>query len=154
MRVAGFVFIGLVGAFCVTGAVRADHAPVIVIPGKAGVPVVINGFDASYTVVEGDWGLYRPGHVPPTIIVGPLIAPAPYYSDPYYPAYGRRPGYGRFEIEPPPNRRLPQPAQSYHRYWSSQSDPLPATLDPPSSTPLIVAPQVNWPRRRIRPPRH
>ena len=40
---------------------RADSGPVIVIPSRPGVPVVINGRDASYAVVEGDWGLARPG---------------------------------------------------------------------------------------------
>ena len=29
----------------------------IVIPGRPGVPIIINGVDASYAVVEGDWGL-------------------------------------------------------------------------------------------------
>ena len=41
---------------------RAEgEGPVIVIPSRPGVPVVINGRDASYAVVEGDWGLSRPG---------------------------------------------------------------------------------------------
>src|ERR1700740_3430413 len=29
----------------------------IVIPGRAGVPIIINGIDASYAVLEGDFGL-------------------------------------------------------------------------------------------------
>jgi hypothetical protein len=37
----------------------ADTGPLIVIPGKPGVPVIINGRDASYAVVEGEWGLAR-----------------------------------------------------------------------------------------------
>ena len=57
----------LAGIGC-TGAARADHAPAIAIPGKRGVPVIINGQDATGAVVIGDWGLYRPGHVAPTII--------------------------------------------------------------------------------------
>ena len=55
----------LVVAAAVLGAAapaRADSGPVIVIPSRPGVPVVINGLDASYAVVEGDWGLSRPGH--------------------------------------------------------------------------------------------
>ncbi len=44
-----------------TALARADSGPVIVIPSRPGVPVVINGRDASYAVVEGDWGLARPG---------------------------------------------------------------------------------------------
>jgi hypothetical protein len=63
----GFRLTLAIGLACgVIGAAiaRADHAPVLVIPGKPGIPVVINGYDASYTVVEGDWGLSRPGHMP------------------------------------------------------------------------------------------
>ncbi|HBF55564.1 MAG TPA: hypothetical protein DDW72_16910, partial [Afipia sp.] len=41
----------------------------------------------------------------------------------YYPSAGRTPGYGRLEIQPPANRALPQPAESYHRSWSAQSAP-------------------------------
>jgi hypothetical protein len=134
------IVIGL--ASCVLAAVpaRADHAPVYVIPGRPGTPVVINGYDASYSVVEGDWGLWRPGHVPPTIVTGPLIAPAPFYSGAYFPSLGRRPGYGRREIEPPPDRPLPAPG--YYREWGVESQMQPADLDPPNPPPLIVAPQV------------
>jgi hypothetical protein len=147
--------LGLAIASVVFGAVfaRADHAPVFVVPGKPGVPVVINGYDASYTVVEGDWGLSRPGHVPPVIVSGPLVAPAPYYYGHYFPAYGRRPGYGRYEIEPPPDRRLPPPAPGYYREWGSVSGMAPATIadPPPNPSPVIEAfPQVEWPRRKSR----
>jgi hypothetical protein len=31
----------------------------IVIPGRPGVPIIINGIDASYAAVEGEWGLGR-----------------------------------------------------------------------------------------------
>jgi hypothetical protein len=116
------VLVGLLAA----SSAHAGDAPVIVIPGKAGVPVIINGYDASYAVVEGDWGLDRPGQVPPTIVTGPLIIPAPGYSRSYFPALGRRPGYGRREIEPPPNRRLPPPAQSFERFWGAESEPIEA----------------------------
>jgi hypothetical protein len=143
MRSVATIVIGL--ASCVLGAAltRADHAPVYVIPGRPGTPVVINGYDASYSVVEGDWGLWRPGHVPPTIVTGPLIAPAPFHSGAYFPSLGRRPGYGRREIEPPPDRPLPRPAPGYYREWGAQSDLRPADLDPPPNPPpVIVAPQV------------
>ena len=50
----------------------AQRAPEIVIPGKPGVPVYINGIDASWGVVEGDFGLDRPGMVTPTVIYRPL----------------------------------------------------------------------------------
>jgi hypothetical protein len=137
----------------VSVSARADHAPVFVVPGKPGVPVVINGYDASYTVVEGDWGLSRPGHVPPTIVAGPLVAPAPYYYGAYFPAYGRRPGYGRYEIEPPSNRRLPPPAPGFYREWGTMSERAPATIDePPLYPPPVIEafPQVEWRHRRFR----
>jgi len=152
MRAVACVFLCCAGLICGGAPAPAADGPYIVIPGKRGVPVIINGFDASYTVVEGDWGLDRPGHVPPTIIGGPLVLPAPLYYGGYFPAFGRRPGYGRFEIEPPANRRLPRPAQSYHRSWTSQSDQIPATLDPPvNPPPVIVAPQIRWGKRRFGP---
>ena len=94
---------------------RADGSPVFVVPGKPGVPVIVNplGFDASYTVVEGDFGLSRPGQVNPVIVGGPLVAPAPYYPGGYFPrSDGQRPGYGRYEVDPGPNRRIPPPAQT------------------------------------------
>jgi hypothetical protein len=59
--------------------------------------------------------------------------PTPYGA--YYPRAGHRPGYGRLEVEPPPNRRLSPPAPSYHRHWQSGSQPLPATIDPPTPLP-------------------
>ncbi|MGH6768252.1 MAG: hypothetical protein ACRECO_04435 [Xanthobacteraceae bacterium] len=151
--VATFAVVLLIGAVM---PVHADHAPVIVIPGKAGVPVVINGYDASYTIVEGDWGLSRPGHMTPTIVSGPLIAPAPYYPGSYFPALGRRPGYGRHEIEPPPDRRRPPPAQSFHREWNIESAPTPATLDPPAYPPPVieVSPEINGDGQGKRGERH
>ena len=51
----------------------AQRAPVIVIPGKPGVPVYINGIDASWAVVEGEFGLDRPGEVTPTVTYRPLL---------------------------------------------------------------------------------
>jgi hypothetical protein len=134
---------------------RADSkGPILVIPGKPGIPVVINGYDASYTIVEGDWGLARPGQVSPVIVSGPLITPSPYHPGHYFPHQGRRPGYGRREVEPPADRRLPRPAPSFYREWGVESQPLPATIDQPDATPLIVAPTVDmgggdrrWDRR-------
>jgi hypothetical protein len=150
----GFRLTLAIGLTCgVIGAAiaRADHAPVLVIPGKPGIPVVINGYDASYTVVEGDWGLSRPGHMSPVIVSGPLIAPAPFYTGPYFPTLGRRPGYGRREVEPPPDRRLPPPAPSYYREWGVESQQLPATIDAPAyPPPVIAAPTIELPARRHR----
>ena len=113
----------------------------IVIPGRAGVPIIINGIDASYAVVEGDWGLSKGTQVQPTIYGGRYIDPVPQVGH-YYPSAGHMPGYGRLEVEPPANRRLPQPAESYHQSWSAQSAPLPAQSNVPVDPPAIIyAPQ-------------
>src|SRR5271155_4160730 len=96
--------------------------PVIVIPGRPGVPIIINGVDASYTVVEGDWGLDKGVHVQPTVYGGRYGDVEPRVGH-YYPSSGPLPGYGRFEVDPPANRKLPQPAESYHESWSAQSAP-------------------------------
>ena len=151
MRALASVFVGLAACLVAAQAAADSDAPAIVIPGKPGVPVIINGVDVSYGVVEGDWGLARPGHVAPTIVTAPLFFPVQGYSRGYYPTVGRRPGYGRFEIEPPPNRRLPPRAPSYYREWSTRSDPLPATIDPPiDAPPLIIAPEINVRKRMSR----
>jgi hypothetical protein len=124
-----------------TSAAFAGGGFDIVVPGRAGVPVIINGIDASYTVVEGEWGLGQNWQVQPTIYGGRVIDPVPNVGH-YYPSAGRLPGYGRLEIEPPPGRRLPQPAASYHQSWSAQSAPLPAQSDVPVNPPAIIyAPQ-------------
>jgi hypothetical protein len=127
-----------------------DQGPVLVIPGKPGIPVVINGYDASYTIVEGDWGLARPGQVSPVIVSVPLIRPSPYHTGHYFPYLGRRPGYGRREVEPPPGRPMPPPAPSYYREWGAQSQPLPATIPPEYPTPMVVAPEIDLDTRRPR----
>ena len=113
----------------------------IVIPGRPGVPIIINGVDASYSVVEGAWGLAKSEQVQVTVYGGRYIDPQPNVGH-YYPSNGRMPGYGRLEIEPPANRKLPKPAASYHQSWSAQSTPQPpdVPLYPP---PVIVAPQVD-----------
>ena len=112
----------------------------IVIPGRAGVPIIINGVDASYAVIEGDRGLAKGLHVQPTVYGGRYIDPLPNVGH-YYPSAGHQPGYGRLEIEPPKNRKLPKAAESFHEEWGAQSPP-PAPqnavpFDPPA---VIVAP--------------
>ena len=94
----------------------------IVIPSRPGVPVVINGRDASYAVVEGDWGLARPG-IGVTVIGGHPLLPNHVYAprNSYLPSYGRAPLRGRNEVEPPPDRPLPEPAESFSRSWSTSS---------------------------------
>jgi hypothetical protein len=116
----------------------------VVIPGRPGVPIIINGIDASYTVVEGTWGLGKNVQVQPTIYGGRYIAERqPSDVGHYYPSLGLRPGYGRLEVEPPANRKLPQPAESYYRNWQSNSAPLPAQVDVPvDPPPVILAPEI------------
>ena len=112
----------------------------IVIPGRPGVPIIINGIDASYAVVEGEWGLGKGEQVQPTIYGGRYIDVTPNVGH-YYPSAGHLPGYGRLEIEPPANRRLPQPAESYRQSWSSQSTPQPEPEVPFYPPPIVIAPQ-------------
>lgn len=120
-------------AFAATSARAGDEGPVIVIPSRPGIPVMINGRDASYAVVEGDWGLARPGAVPVTVIGGSSLFPNEVYTrrNPYHPKYGRAPERGRMEVEPPPDRALPDPPESFSRSWSTSSDPQPVNDTPP-----------------------
>ena len=46
----------------------------IVVPGRPGVPIIIDNIDASYSVVEGVWGLGKNVQVQPTIYGGRYIA--------------------------------------------------------------------------------
>jgi len=144
-----------------SGSAFADTGPVIVIPGRPGVPIIVNGVDISYAVIEGDWGLARGTREPLTIYGGRLVAPPDVGH--WYPTLGRLPGYGRLEVQPPANRKLPQPAESYHRSWSAQSQPQVEV--PTSPPPVILAPQVDiergfgghhesWPHGHQGPPRH
>src|SRR5262249_41631487 len=103
MRAVALGVIGFaVGIFADAVESRAADWPAVVIPGKRGVPVIMNGVDVSYAIVEGDYGLDRPQQVPLTIIPRwPYTPPAGiYYSAipgnprPYYPGDGRRHGYG------------------------------------------------------------
>jgi hypothetical protein len=135
---AGFALAILLGT---TWTALADSSPVKVIPGRPGVPIIINGVDVSYAVLEGDWGLGKGVHVQPTVYGGRAVDPQPYVGH-YYPSAGHSPGYGRLEIQPPTNRRLPQPAESYHESWSSQSAPPKAQPEVPFyPPPVIIAPQ-------------
>jgi hypothetical protein len=148
MRAVTWVVIGLAGGLDGGAVAQAGDAPAIVVPGRRDVPVIINGMDASYCVVEGDFGLARPGQVAPSIIACPVLIRGRDRVGSYFPARGQRPGYGRVEFDD--GRKPPPPAPSFHREWSTASDPLPATIDPPA-VPLVVAP--GWgprPHRRHR----
>ncbi|HEY3681159.1 MAG TPA: hypothetical protein VGL45_20790 [Bradyrhizobium sp.] len=117
----------------------------IVIPGRAGVPIIINGVDASYSVIEGEWGLGKGYHGQPTVYGGRVVdAELPNVGH-YYPSLGHKPGYGRLEIEPPPNRVLPKPAESYHQSWSAESAPPPKAAPPPAEVPMYPPPVITAP---------
>lgn len=137
---------GLLLAATVSTAL-AQRAPEIVVPGRPGVPVYINGMDASlgidasWGIVEGEFGLDRPNENAPTVIWRPYFNPLPNPVRGYYPSGGKPPGYGRLEILPPPNRRLPPPAPTYYRNWSSESAPSPVTEYSPYP-PMTVVPAV------------
>ena len=91
-----------------------------------GVPLIVNGRDISYAVLEGDWGLGKGVHVQPTVYPGnwqPIYKSVPGH---YYPHTGQMPGYGRFEIETPP-RNLAQP-ESFYRSWFGESQPTPPEM--------------------------
>lgn len=124
-------------------ASAGDEGPVIVIPSRPGIPIVINGRDASYAVVEGDWGLARPGFVPVTVMGGSPIMPNPVYErrKSYHPKYGRAPERGRREEEPAADRALPDPAESFSRSWSTSSDITPVNNNNNQPPPAYNRPQ-------------
>jgi hypothetical protein len=142
---AGMFAVSLCGAPAFAGS-----GPVIVVPGRPGVPVMVDGVDVSGAVIYGDWGLARPGHGQ-LIIEGPVVYTAPWIARGYYPSAGHAPRYGRLEIEPPPQRR-PRPSTSFSRSWSAEPDTTrPVTEYPPfNPPPVIVAPQPALPRARHR----
>jgi len=125
----------------------------IVVPGRPGVPVIVNGIDVSYAVLEGGYGLGKGVNNQPTVYGGRALPPEAEVGH-YYPSLGLKPGYGRFEIEPPANRKLPQPAESYHESWHAQSAPTPPTLPnaqpeiPLYPPPVIMAPPQGDGHRR------
>jgi hypothetical protein len=130
--------------FCVpTAHADSDSGTVVVIPGRPDVPVIVNpyGFDASYAIVEGDFGLNKPAQANAHIVVGgPHLVVVPGPRRYYFPHSEQMPGYGREEVQPPPGRRVTQPPQSYNRSWDAHSDPLPASTDPPY--PMTIQPYV------------
>jgi len=141
-----FVVVALASFALAPAPVRADSGPVIVIPSRPGIPVIINGRDASYAVVEGDWGLFRPGAVPVTVIGGSPVLPNEVYRrrNSYIPKYGRAPERGRYEVEPPADRALPEPAESFSREWSTSSDTAaPVTITDPATFPNYMNGGIN-----------
>ena len=128
----------LAGTLCLAGEAYADNQPVVVVPGRPGVPVIINGADATGAVVYGDWGLFRPGGA--VVIEGGIWPPGVLATLPepphYFPATGRTPAYGRKEIDPGPHRRGLTP--EYHKSWRIESQPGPVTEYPPFAPPTVV----------------
>lgn len=151
--------VSMVAACAFADLACADMAPVIVIPSRPGVPVVINGRDASYAVVEGDWGLARPGAVPVTVIGGSPIRANPVYEPrgAYHPRYGRTPERGRREVESPNERPLAEAPEPIFRSWSASSAVQPANDRPgrsepgsssydPDSVPATITDPATYPR--------
>ena len=131
-----------------TSAAFASDGFDIVVPSRPGVPIIVNGIDVSYAVLEGEFGLGKGvNNNQPTIYGGRVAEPEPPVGH-YYPSLGTRPGYGRLEIEPPSNRRLPQPAESYHQSWGAQSMPLPAQSSPPVGRSALSAARDHGAARR------
>jgi len=140
MRVGYPLFLALcAAAMASVMPARAQTGPVIVIPGKVGVPVIINGVIADGAVVYGDWGLARPGHGE-LLIEGPVGFAAPWDERGYYPATGRVPRVGRHEID---SRKIRPRPTSFRRDWSAASEfRAPVTEYPPfDPPPVILAPR-------------
>src|SRR5262245_33200369 len=75
----------------------AQNEPVIVVPGRPGVPVLMWGVDVSGAVIEGEFGLNRPGQAAPTVIM-PYWQTYQFYAVPpggYFPSTGHKPRSGR-----------------------------------------------------------
>jgi hypothetical protein len=129
-----------------TSAAFASDGFDIVVPSRPGVPIIVNGIDVSFAVLEGEFGLGKGvNNNQPTIYGGRVVDPEPNVGH-YYPSLGTRPGYGRLEIEPPANRKLPPPAESFHQSWSAHSQPLPAQSSPPQEIPFYPPPVIMAPR--------
>jgi hypothetical protein len=133
-------------------AAHADSAPVIAVPGHLGVPVIIDGIDATGAEVFGDWGLSRPGH-------GSLIieggTPTPLRRPPlrYFPTSSSvsDPDARQPKATPSPSRATPAPARpgvstDFHRSWSVGPDdgaPPPIVMPPA----IVVPPRPPYPDR-------
>lgn len=147
MHVRHLVTLAALGIAASAGltAARAQTGPVVVVPGKHGVPVIINGVIADGAVVYGDWGLARPGHG--EIAIEGWVAPVIALDERgYFPGSGQMPRIGRLEA---PMARNPRPRPtSFYREWSAGSDMrAPVTQAPPYDPPeVILAPRER--RRR------
>ena len=130
-----------------TGA-HADSDPVIAIPGHLGIPVMIDGIDASGAVVTGDWGLSRPGHGYVLIEGGRPYRRLPVRPH-FFPATGKPPKVGRDEIQTPTSH--PVPPADFHRSWSAGSPTVPATAQPETPPMIIFSPPGGRPNVPLPP---
>jgi hypothetical protein len=146
-----------------TGAIAgADTEPVIVVPGRPGVPIIIDGQDVRGAIIEGEWGLAR-GHTgltiirPRSLIYQGAGGRSSFERDSpngpvghFYPGTGLQPRMGREEVIPPANRPLPPKAESFQRNWKVESQPLPANneLQPFPMPPVGVGVDVDGRRDR------
>jgi hypothetical protein len=131
MRTVGILVAAFAGLAMISQpAVSADGTTMLVVPGRPGVPEMYFGRDISWAVVEGEMGLDRPGNPVTIIPARPPAYGAPNASG-YFPSTGRAPASGRLEVEPPANRALPPPAESYHRQWGAESAHTPVTVPTP-----------------------
>lgn len=147
------LFAGLCVASALAAPACAQTGPVIVIPGKPGVPVIMNGLVVDGAVVYGDWGLAKPNNSG-LIIEGVVSRPAPVasWAPGYFPSSGELPRVGRQEAEPAAKTR-PQANTNYQRDWSIASEfKKPVTEYPPFDPPQVIeAPRG---RNEQRPPLH
>src|SRR3954467_4880087 len=95
---------GSCAAFALAVPAGAQTGPVIVVPGKPGVPVIMNGLVVDGALVWGDFGLAKPNNAG-LVIEEPAGYAPPAFSPGYFPATGRRPRVGRQEVEPPVRTR-------------------------------------------------
>ena len=122
----------IAGVVAGADSAAAQNDPVIVVPGRAGVPVMMYGVDVSGAVIEGETSLNRPdGAYPPTVIM--RYWPPDHYRNPgaYFPATGHKPQYGRQEVIPPADRQMPVRAKPFYRDWMIESAPGPASTPAP-----------------------
>jgi hypothetical protein len=132
---------------------RADHQPALALDNGRGGPAIVDGYDVNGAVIEGDWGLYRPGAGAVVIYSAPeLLAPTP-APDGYFPYTGRRPHYGRHEVGQPTTWQPPRPAPSYHRSWSAESPESVVTTYPPGEPPAVIEATPDRKRKHRHPRR-
>lgn len=151
----------LVALFLLAGSCSpafASDAVVFAVPGRPGVPIIVNGVDASYRVIEGDMGLGRNVR-PPIRVYGGRRLMAEHHVGGYFPSAGVAPGYGRLEVEPPEDRVLPPRAESFSQSWSAQSAP-PVNTAVPLYPPDLLSQDIYSPShpygagRRVAPRRN